>query len=186
MHDKPVPGPMPTSNFQRVPELRKLKNYENAYNRAFGIVAFATNRYLIDHMLRVGRMLTDNDFEAMVIWGVLAHQGIAHLMPPGLLPSSILSENGRVSNDVELARPLLLRDIAEITGIPRETARRKLAQLAEKKLVHKTALGWVIVGDRLEPELRDFTRESVTRLLAVADEILTALRDADTLSYKIT
>ncbi len=170
---------MPASNSQRVLELRNLKNFEKAYDRAFSVVAYATNRYLIDHMLRVGRALTDNDFEAMVIWGVLAHQGVAHLMPPGILPSAVLNERGRFGENDILIKPLRLRDIAQITGIPRETARRKLALLAEKKYINKVVQGWVISSERTEPELRDFTRESVMRLLAVADEIMTALRDAD-------
>ena len=39
--------------------------------------------------------------------------------------------------------------------------------------------GWVVSAERVEPELREFTRESVFRLLAVADEIMAALKDAD-------
>ena len=94
MHNTLIPTPMLAANHQRITELRQLKNFDAAYNGAFGIVAYATNRFLIDHMLRVGRILTQNDYEAMLIWGVLAHQGVAHLMPPGLLPSAILSERG--------------------------------------------------------------------------------------------
>jgi len=179
MPHTPIAPSIPASNSLRIPELRKLKSFENAYNGAFSIVAYATNRYLIDHMLRVGRMLTDNDFEAMVIWGVLAHQGVAHLMPPGILPSAALDERGRFGENDILIKPMRLRDIAQITGIPRETTRRKLGQLADKKYICKVAQGWVISSERTEPELRDFTRESVMRLLAVADEIMVALRDAD-------
>lgn len=96
MNDASVPVSVPSSNHLRVSALRQLGNFDAAFNGAFSIVAFATNRCLIDHMLRVGRSLTDNDYEAMVIWGVLAHQGVAHLMPPGQLPSAILTERGRV------------------------------------------------------------------------------------------
>lgn len=170
---------MSAINHQRIAELRQLKDFEAAYNGAFGIVAYATNRFLIDHMLRVGRILTQNDFEAMVIWGVLAHQGVAHLMPPGMLPSAVLSERGRAVTDDSQIKPLRLRDIADITGIPRETTRRKLANLEERHFVRKVSQGWVISSERIEPDLRNFTRESVMRLLAVADEIMTALRNAD-------
>lgn len=81
-------------------------------------------------------------------------------------------------------KPLRLRDITGITGIPRETVRRKLAQLAEKRCVRKLPNGWVVSGARVEPELRDFTRESVIRFLSVAEELLTALRDADVRALK--
>lgn len=174
-----ISASMSAGNALRVPELRKLKNFDNAFNGAFSIVAYATNRYLVDHMLRVGRILTDNDFEAMVIWGVLAHQGVAHLMPPGVLPSAVLDERGRLGDNETLIKPLRLRDISQITGIPRETTRRKLAQLAQKKYINKVTQGWVISADRVEPDLREFTRESVMRLLAVSEEIMTALRNAD-------
>jgi hypothetical protein len=179
MPHTPIAPSIPASNSLRIPELRKLKNFESAYNGAFSIVAYATNRYLIDHLLRVGRVLTDNDYEAMVIWGVLAHQGVAHLMPPGVLPSAVLDERGRFGENDHLIKPMRLRDIAQITGIPRETTRRKLAMLADKKYISKVTQGWVISSERTEPDLRDFTRESVMRLLAVADEIMAALRDAD-------
>lgn len=179
MPNPPLPTPMAANNHQRIEELRQLKDFEAAYNGAFGILAFATNRFLIDHMLRVGRILTQNDFEAMVIWGVLAHQGVAHLMPPGMLPSAILSERGRAVTDDSQIKALRLRDIADITGIPRETTRRKLAQLEEKHFVRKVAQGWMISSERIEPDLREFTRESVIRLLGVAEEIKAALRNAD-------
>lgn len=179
MHNISIPTPMPATSHKRIAELRQLNNFEEAYDGAFSIVAFATNRYLVDHMLRVGRLLTQNDNEAMVIWGVLAHQGVAHLMPPGLLPSAILSERGRVVSNENQIKPLRLRDITAITGIPRETARRKLAQLELNHLVRKVPAGWIVSTDRIESDLRAFTRESVMRLLAVADEIMAALRDAD-------
>lgn len=179
MPPNPISAPRPAGNALRVQELRKLKNFDNAYNGAFSIVAYVTNRYLVDHMLRVGRILTDNDFEAMVIWGVLAHQGVAHLMPPGVLPTAVLDERGRLGDNETLIKPLRLRDISQITGIPRETTRRKLAQLAQKKYINKVTQGWVISADRVEPDLREFTRESVMRLLAVSEEIMTALRNAD-------
>ncbi len=170
---------MPASNHQRLAQLRQLKNFEAAYNGAFGIVAFATNRFLIDHMMRVGRTLTQNDYEAMVILGVLAHQGVAHLMPPGIMPSAVLSERGRSVTDESQIKALRLRDITAITGIPRENTRRKLEQLEKKKLVRKVTNGWAISAERVEPDMRDFTRESVMRLLAVADEIMAALLDSD-------
>lgn len=179
MQNPPLPTPMAAINHQRIEELRQLKDFEAAYNGAFGIVAFATNRFLIDHMLRVGRILAQNDFEAMVIWGVLAHQGVAHLMPPGMLPSAILSERGRAVIDDSQIKPLRLRDIADITGIPRETTRRKLALLEARHFVRKVAQGWTISSERIEPDLREFTRESVIRLLGVAEEIKAALRNAD-------
>jgi hypothetical protein len=164
---------------RRSPSTSGLEDFDKAYDGAFSLVAFIMNRFLIDHMLRSGRQLTGNDFEALVIFGVLAHQNVAHLMPPGSLPTAILTEGGRLDDGVDRLRPLKLRDIAQITGIPRETARRKLARLAAERFVQRTKDGWMVSVERAEPELREFTRESVRRLLAVADEVMSVLRDAE-------
>ena len=179
MYNTATLAPRPSKNFQQIAELGKLKNFETAFDAAFSTVFFATNRFLIEHMLRFGRLLAKNDYEALMIIGVLAHQGVAHLMPPGSLPSAILSARGRAVEDESQIKPLRIRDITSITGVPRETTRRKLAQLEVQHFVRKVPAGWIASTDRIEPELRDFTRESVTRLIAVADEIMTALRDAD-------
>lgn len=162
----------------RVASLKQLASFEKAFDRSFSMLAYISNRFLIDHMLRVGRLVTENDYETMVIWGVLAHQNVAHLMPPGTVPTAVLSERGRLQN-VDAMKPLRLRDVAAITGIPRETVRRKLEKLAENRYVRRLDAGWVVIGDRVEPDLRDFTRDTVMRLVAVCDEVLAALHHAD-------
>ena len=179
MKENDLPYSLSRQEYTRVASLRTLQNFDGAFDGAFSLLAYTANRFLIDHMLRVGRLLTANDFESMVLWGVLAHQNVAHLMPPGSLPTAVLTERGRLPEEMQALKPLLLRDIAAITGIPRETARRKLEQLAEKRYVRRTEAGWVVAADRVEPDLRDFTRDTVMRLVAVCDEILQALHDAD-------
>lgn len=178
MHPPDQPLKLTFTDHTRVASLKQLDSFEKAFDRSFSMVAYISNRFLIDHMLRVGRLLTENDYESMVIWGVLAHQNIAHLMPPGTVPTAILSERGRLAN-IDAIKPLRLRDVAAITGIPRETVRRKLEKLAEKSYVQRLEEGWIVIGTRVEPDLRDFTRDTVMRLAAVCDEMLTALHHAD-------
>lgn len=156
-----------------------LNDPDGAFDRSFSLVAFIMNRYLVDHMLRCARQLVDGDFEALVLWGVLAHQNVAHLMPPGSLPAAVLTENGRLEGYETRLRPLLLRDISAITGIPRETARRKLEKLSSLGFVERAGSAWTLSGQRVEPDLREFTRESIKRLLATADEVRYALKSAD-------
>ncbi len=146
-----------------------------AFDAAFSLVAFSLNRYVIDHMLRAARRFTDGDFEMLVLWAVLAHQNVTHLMPPGSMPTTVLTEGGRVPDDVHRMKPMLLRDLTAITGIPRETVRRKLEKLAARRFVERRGRAWVISTERFEPDLREFTRESTRRMLATADEIRTQL-----------
>jgi hypothetical protein len=159
-----------------VPLLSQLRDFDGSFDRAFTLVAFAINRHLIDHMLRTARNLTMDDYEAMIIWGVLAHQNIAHLLPPGSVPSAVLNDKGRLDLTDQGLRPLRLRDIVQITHIPRETVRRKLDLLASQQCIERTPRGWVCSRARTEPELRDFTRESVRRFLMAADEVMRTLR----------
>jgi hypothetical protein len=170
--------PMINSQSSRIASLRALGDVDKAFDGAFSIVAFIVNRFIVDHMLRSGRQLTGGDFEALVIWGVLAHQNVAHLMPPGSLPTAILGEDGHLPSGYSGLRPLRQRDISQITGIPRETVRRKLLRLESDHYVQRASDGWVISAERLDPELRAFTRETVYRLLAVADEVMVALKNA--------
>lgn len=156
-----------------------LEDFDGAFDRAFVLVAFAVNRHLVDHMMRVGRELTDGDYEAALIWGVLAHQNVAHLLPPGALPDDVLDVRGLPVAPKDRQRPLRLRDLVQITRLPRETVRRKLAKLAGQQWIERTPQGWLSSAARLEPTLRDFTRETVRRFLAAADEIRVALEAAD-------
>jgi DNA-binding IclR family transcriptional regulator len=75
--------------------------------------------------------------------------------------------------------PLRLRTLAEITRIPRETVRRKLHALEAQGYVTRNSRGWLLSTERSDLELREFTRESVWRLLAAADEIRALLGAAD-------
>jgi hypothetical protein len=51
--------------------------------------------------------------------------------------------------------------------------------LAANRRVERTPDRWIVSAEWVEAELRDFTRESVLRLLATADEIMAALQDAN-------
>ena len=57
------------------------------------------------------------------------HDGRGHeALPPGSLPSVVLDDRGRLPANAEGLRPLRQRDVVQITGIPRETVRRKLGK----------------------------------------------------------
>jgi hypothetical protein len=168
---------MPHGPLFHIPSVRAIPNFDDAFDRAFSLVAFAINRHLVDHWLRSALELTGGDYEALVIWGVLAHQNVAHLMPPGIVPSAVLDKSGLLHDGTQSLRPLMLRDLAAIAGIPRETTRRKLEKLLKAGYVERSGKAWVVSTGRLEPDLRGFTRETTWRLLAVADQVRIALAD---------
>lgn len=152
---------------------------EASFARAFGLVAFVMNRHIVDHMVRATRHF-GIDYQTLVLWGVLAHQNCAHLLPPGSLPSKVLDDRGRLP-DPQMAtlRPLRLRHLSEIAGVPRETTRRKLKVLRELGWITEVKQGWVVDPEKFGPEIREFTLESTRRFLAAAAEVTRALRNAE-------
>lgn len=145
--------------------------FDRAFERSFGLIAFAMNRHLIDHMLRATREL-GVDFDSLVIWGLLAHLNTAHLVPPGSSPGSILDETTGMLRSTEPGmRPMRLRDLEQIARMPRETVRRKLKQLEARGYVMRQDAGWVYRRDAVGDHLREFNRESVRRLLGISEEV---------------
>ncbi|MEE4384711.1 MAG: helix-turn-helix domain-containing protein [Pseudomonadales bacterium] len=144
----------------------------DAADRAFGLLAFQVNRHLVDHMLRLSRAFSLG-FEEIMLWGVLSHQNVAHLLPPGAAPASVLDEHGNPQAHGGAAlRPLRVRDLVQITGLPRETVRRKLATLEQRGLVKKLdSSGWIMVREAITGETRAFTLETVRRLLETANAV---------------
>jgi hypothetical protein len=168
------------SNYRKkIKSLDGLKDFDKAFDRSFSIVAYAANRFLIDHFLRAARLLDVKDYETLIVWGVLTHQNILHLMPPGSVPDAVLTDNGRLLAGDAGLKPIRLRDLSEITGFPRETVRRKLGILHKARFVRRVGSGWVASSERAESDLRDFTKDTIMRLLAVCDEIVMTLESAD-------
>lgn len=161
------------------PRLAVPDRLEANFGRAFGLVAFIMNRHLVDHMIRSTRKFKI-DYQTLMLWGVLAHQNCAHLFPPGSLPSKILNDRGRISDRTEATlRPLRLRHLAEIAGVPRETTRRKLNVLRDLGFITEVKEGWVVDPEKIDSDVREFTLESTRRFLAAATEVTRALRDAE-------
>lgn len=149
-----------------------------SYWRAFSVAAFAMNRFIVDHMVRGARHF-DNDTEAMLLYGMLAHLNVAHILPPGTRPSEALNAQGRVSDPQPQMRPIRLRDLCQITGRPRETIRRKLAWLEARGQVLRVDGGYVLDVRSVDEGMRALSVDGVRRCMATAEQIAAALRDAE-------
>ena len=57
--------------------------------RAFSLVTLTMNRFILDQVLRAARHF-DNETEAMVLFGTVAHLDVAHLVFPSSNPTSVL------------------------------------------------------------------------------------------------
>jgi hypothetical protein len=149
-----------------------------AYWRAFSLVAFTMNRFIVDQVIRAARHF-DNDTEAMILFGTVAHLNVAHLMPPGSSPTSVLGANGRVPDAQPKLRPVRLRDLAQITGRPRETIRRKLERLEAQGRLLRCTDGYVIDVATVDPQMRALSVDGVRRFMDASRVIAAALGDAE-------
>lgn len=144
---------------------------------AYSILAFTMNRCVVDQMLRSARKF-GGDYERLILWGVLAHLNVAALMPPGSLPTSVLDAHGLVPGAGERLQPVRSSDLAQITGIPRETVRRKLGALEREGRIRRCDAGWLLDVERPDPEVRAFTMQSIRAFLQAARTMEAALADA--------
>ncbi|QDX82268.1 hypothetical protein B9N43_14065 [Denitratisoma sp. DHT3] len=145
------------------------EDFEARFDHAFAMVAFVANRYLVSHMRRVMVEL-GVDLESAFIYGTLGMLNIAAEMPPGTAPSSILEESGQLPED--RVHPVRLSDLSQVAGLPRETVRRKLEKLRSLGKIERTADGaWQVCRVEADSVSRAFTRETVVRLLATAQEV---------------
>jgi hypothetical protein len=108
------------------------------------VLVVVLSRPLIGHLQHLAQRVTNGDFESLVIWGELAHRSLAHLLPDPAGPQQLLSVISRLTDDPGQARPVHLCTLADASGIPRETVRRKLERLAAQGNVRKMRCGWVI------------------------------------------
>lgn len=147
------------------------------YWRAFTMLAFAMNRFIVDHVIRAARQF-DNDTEALILFGMLSHLNVAHMVPPGSDVRTTLDPRGRVPDPGPRLRPVRIRDLVQITGRPRETIRRKLERMEAAGRVRRVAEGWVLDVATVDPEMQVLTMDGVRRFLKTADALRSVLDDA--------
>ncbi|PZU28770.1 MAG: hypothetical protein DI584_04920 [Stenotrophomonas sp.] len=139
------------------------------------LISFTLNRYIIDHLSRAMRHF-DLDMESVLVWSLLAQLNVAHLITPGSCPDSVLDENGRLLKDGQEMRPLRLRDLSQISLLPRETVRRKLVKLEARGLVCRSGEGWTMERLQVDDKVRLFIQEQAQRAEAISKELSRILR----------
>jgi hypothetical protein len=149
-----------------------------AYWRAFSLIAFTMNRFVVDQVIRGARHF-DNDIEAMILFATVAHLNVAHLMPPGSSLESVLGADGVLLDAQPRLHAVRLRDLAQIVGRPRETIRRKLGILEARGKLLRRADGYVLNVVSVDPAMNALTVDAVRRFMDASRVIAAALRDAE-------
>lgn len=115
-----------------------------AFSDRYVEVQYAFVQFLTEHLADCARTF-GGDLELMLVLGVL---GQAHL-------SAVMARPADGQNEMDYGMSALR--VADVTGLPRETARRKLAKLAERGWIRQAEGGWRLVGQ--SPVLTDARRD---------------------------
>lgn len=132
----------------------------------FGQLAFTANHFVLDHLRRI-RQVFDLDLDIAFVFGSLAHLNVQHKLHPLLPPTEALN----LQNCHEF-RAVQLRDVVQVTGLPRETVRRYLVKLEENQKVYQTSLGkWCVRRDSITSEMVANTMVTIKNLLQASEDL---------------
>lgn len=155
-----------------MPSSQEFTEQQKRIQRSFGLLAFIVNRHLIDHMRRIALKL-DMDFEVAYLYGTLAHLNVLKIVSPNADPRMVLTEQGLSRAEPE---PVRLADVVQVSGLPRETVRRKLEALQSLGKVMRTPEGlWCYDRRGVDEDIVQFTIETIERFLRTADEMRAVL-----------
>lgn len=133
----------------------------------FAEASFIVNRYLMDHMRRLVKEL-DADFDQVYLWGLVSHL-------------QLLRERHQQTATEPQRIGAKLSDLAQISGLPRETVRRKLKQLESSGRIFHTDDGrWLLDARCIDDRMIHFTLDTIYRLretAAALEQVLTETTD---------
>ncbi|MBX7527742.1 hypothetical protein [Qipengyuania vesicularis] len=109
----------------------------------------------------------DGDLDATLILAVIG----AALLPKDELPISFSYSELLKQRDIDFRKPLNTLSISQVTGIPRETVRRKLAKMEAKLWVERDECGHWKMGRRGAEDLRPMTELSMKYISSIAEGI---------------
>ncbi|MBX7539411.1 hypothetical protein [Qipengyuania sphaerica] len=109
----------------------------------------------------------EGDLDATLILAVIG----AALLPKDELPISFSYSDLLKQRDIDFRKPLNTLSISQVTGIPRETVRRKLATMEAKLWVERDEFGHWKMGKRGAEDLRPMTELSMKYISSIAEGI---------------
>lgn len=138
-----------------------------ALERAGPLVAWQLLRHVVDDLVGVTAVF-GTDLEALLVWAVLGCESLAPASSPAAPRDAASAKaasgvRGAPRADRARPRPVRIRDLARITGIPRETVRRKLLALEAAGRAERVVHGWVATRCD-EDELRRLADAAMHRL----------------------
>ena len=137
------------------------------FGKAYALHVDALTRHLVEC-----RRACDGDLDLFLVLTIIGERTFTHHKAP-----STMSHAEFVERSVETLEPaaINLQSIADYSGIPRETVRRKIETLVAKGWVRRDARRFMTVTDKAKDELFALTEGSI-RYLREVEAALAASR----------
>ncbi len=129
------------------------------FGKAYALHVAALSRHLVDC-----RRVCDGDLELFLVLTIIGERTFTHHRAP-----STMSHAEFVERSVDTLEPaaINLQSIADYSGIPRETVRRKIETLVAKGWIRRDERRFITVTDKAKTELSALTEASIRYLREV-------------------
>lgn len=142
---------------------------ERNFGKVHALHVAAFTRHLIEC-----RRACDGDLDLFLVLTIIGERTFSPRSAPDQMSHSEFLEG-----TVDAVEPLAinLQSIADYSGIPRETVRRKIEQLIAKGWVRRDELRFVTATDQANDELRDLTASMLRYLREIESAIAASTGD---------
>ena len=144
---------------------------DEAFDRHYPLLTYEAGAFMMEHLRMMYRRF-DGDIVMAMVLGEIGHRNASVFMRE-LLPASgkdakaLIESSGYRDN----MPPCNALSIAEASGIPRETVRRKIDKLVQLGWVERDTRSGLRVTRRVGSDFRDFDRRTVEGLMDLAARV---------------
>lgn len=138
-------------------------SYEKVIDN-FGQI-FPTHVEALCELLIVLRQQFFGDLDLMLILAIISSRTLPARQANNMTYTEFISDDSKHRAD----KPINIQSIAECSGIPRETVRRKVRKLEELGFIERDSNGMLKITDKAVSQLKPATEASMHYLVALGD-----------------
>jgi hypothetical protein len=156
---------------------------EALHARRFGYMSMLRTRFTLPHMIGLYQRF-GGDLALPIVLGEIAArnlQGVYQMRidePYDVLDHRTEDAIRQQRHSTAHFRPANAYSVAQATGIPRETVRRKLEKLIALGWVERNARGHLFLTPKVREDLGAFDRDETVRFVLASASVFNALADA--------
>lgn len=139
-------------------------------------ISLALSEFTVPLLSRIYHAF-QGDVVAAIVLGEIAHRNVEAWLVRYENPEEILQDPARRET---LMRPCNALSIAQSSGLPRETVRRKIVMLMDRGYIYRSEDGFLFLTRTVGNDFEDMTAGIVEALLATAQRLQSLLANQPT------